>query len=191
MKRPIEPVGSYEGDQDYPSTQDVWLSRRAFWGKAASTAAVVGAVGTGGAVGAVSLVGEAGATPGVKDKRKQITLYLSRYTQIDNSGLRAHRLVVFTGNKDLDRFLRKSSEQSRVKQALMKRLRKVKTETLFDGRKLYKLERSLGAVVVKEYRKRTGKSATQPDVMLSLTRYSGYRRLGGKRIRPVFPRRVP
>jgi hypothetical protein len=186
MKRPLQPVDSYAGDEDYPSSQDVWLSRRAFLGRSASTVAVAAA---GAAVGAVGLGGVADAAPGAKDKRKQITIHLSRYTQIAKSGMRAEKLVIFTGNKDLDRFLRKSAEQSRVKRALMKRLQKVKPETLLDGRKLYRLERSLGGIVVGQYRKRTGKSARQPDVMLSLTRFYGYRRLGGVRIRPRRPRR--
>jgi len=141
--------------------------------------------------GAVALTGEAGATPasGSKEKRQRVTIHLNRYTQIGQSGLRAQKLEVFTGDKGLARFLRKSAELRRVKQALDKRLAKVKLATLFDGRKLYQLERSLGAIVAGQYQKRTGRGAGSPDVMLSVTRHYGRMRLGGAMIRPHFPRR--
>lgn len=171
MKRPLEPVSEYEGHESYPSSEQVWLSRRVFLRTAATTVVVS-------AAGATALGGEAGAAPapGVKDTRQRVTIHLDRYTQIGKSGLRADKLIVFTGDKDLASFLRKHVDPRRLKQALMKRLRKVKPKTLYDGRKLYRLERSLGAIVTKQYRKRYGRGVRQPDVMLSITRYHGYRR---------------
>lgn len=189
MKRPLQPVSEYEGHESYPSHEQAGLSRRGFLRTAATATAFA-------AVGATTLGGEAGAAPasasgpgsGSKDKRQRVTIQLDRYTQIGRSGLRAQKLDIFTDNKDLARFLRKHSEQRRVRTALMKRLRKVKPKTLYDGRKIYRLERSLGAIVAEQYRKRRGKRARQPDVMLTITRYYGYMKLGGAMVRPSLRR---
>jgi len=184
MKRPVRPASEYEGHESYPSSEEAWLSRRVFLRTAAATVAVS-------AAGATVLGSEAGAAPGpgAKDKRHRVAIRLDRYTQIGQSGLRADQLIVYTGDKGLARFLRKTSDQRRVNQALTKRLRKVKPKTLYDGRKLYRLERSLGAIVTNVYRKRTGRGARQPDVMLNITRYYRYRRTGGVMISPSFRRR--
>lgn len=179
MKRPLAPVTDYVGHASYPSTEAAGLSRRSFLKTTACTAAVTVA-------GGALLAGEVDASPGSKDKRNRVTIQLNRYTQIGTSGLRAKSLVVFTGNKALARFLGKHSEQRRVKQALMKRLAKIKAKTLFDGRKLYRLERSLGAIVAGQYRKRTGRAAPQPDVMLNITNYHGFVKMGGVVVRPRF-----
>lgn len=187
MKRPLTPVTEYEGHASYPSCEEAGLSRRSFLKTTACTAAVTVA---GGALWA----GEADATPGPKDKRQRITIYLNRYNQIGTSGLRAKELIVFTGNKGLARFLQKSSEQRRVRQQLMKRLGKILPKALYDGRKLYRLERSLGAIVAGQYRKRTGRAAPQPDVMLNVTQYHGFVKMGGVIVRPRLrfpPKRTP
>ncbi len=180
MKRPPKPLDRYDGHADYPSTPNPLLSRRAFL--RGTTAVSAGAMLTGLSARAVAV------KPGA-DKRQRVTIYLSRGSQIGKSGLRANKLDVFTSDKKLARFLGKYNEKNRIQQALSKQLRKVKAETLYDGKKLYRLERTLGGIVAKQYKKRTGRTIGQPDVMLSITRYYRFRRLGGVMVRPHRPRK--
>ena len=160
---------AHRGTSTRPSECDRWLSRRGFLKAAAATSAV----------GAVAVGTRAEAAPAFKDKREKITVYLSSYQRIGKSSMRAQRLVVFTKDKKLASWLRNYREQRQVRDALMKVVGKAKEEVLYDGKKLYALERKLGAVVAAQYKKRKKLRVAQPDVMLHVSYYYR-RRLMGK-----------
>lgn len=186
MKRPVRPVSDYQEHESYPSfeaeNEGEGVSRREFLGKAAAAAAV--------AAGAVILPTAARATRGEKDTRQKVLLNLGRQ-QIGKSSMSAQRVVVFTGDKKLARWLKRYSNRSSITGALSPILRKATEDVLVDGKKLYRLERKLGAALIRHYRKKSGKTTRQPDLMLVVGRY--YRpRMLGRMPRPHYrPRRKP
>jgi len=208
MKRPVQPVSEYQDHERYPSFvvggvdesegvgegagvgggegrgegrgEGGGVSRRAFLGKAGAAAAV--------AAGAVILPTAARATWGDKDKRQKVSLYLGR-VQVGKSSMSAQRVIVFTGDKNLARWLKSYSNRRSITQALSPILRKAKDDVLVDGKKLYGLERKIGAALVRHYRKKTGKTARQPDLMMIVGRYWRPRMLG-RMPRPYYRRRI-
>jgi len=174
MKRPVQPVSEYQEHEKYPSIEEEGVSRRGFLGKVAAASAV--------AAGAVILPTEARAGRVDEDKREKVTLYLGRYQRIGKSHMSAQSIVLFTGDKKLALWLKRRSNRSGLTQAMSPALRKAKDGVLTDGKKLYRLERKLGVELVRHYRKETGKSARQPDLMLVVRRYYRPRMLGSRRI---------
>lgn len=189
MKRPVQPVYEYHQHERYPAVEvedavepePEILSRRDFLGKA-----VVAGAAT---AGVMTLGSEALATGKDKDKdpRKKVSIYLGRQ-QVGKSQMSVQRIILFTGDKKLARWVGHYRNRSGITQAVSPLLRKSKAEVLMDGKKLYRLERKVGAAVVRHYRKKTGKAAQQPDLMLVVGRY--YRpRMRGRIRRPIFRRR--
>lgn len=179
MKRRIDPVREYTDDAGYPSVNKEGLSRRDFFRRAVATTAA--------AAGAVAVSREGVAAPGRKDKdkRERVSVYLDRYRRIGATQLSPQKVDIFTTDKALTKFLRGSGRnQSRDK--MMKVLRKIKEDSLYNGKKLVELERKLSQAVAQEYRKRTGKLTRPPDLMLYVSPYY-YRHMGGVVARPHYP----
>jgi hypothetical protein len=183
MKRPVQPVSDYQ-EHDYPTFADGCVNRRGFLGTAAAGALAAGVA----TAGAVILPTEARAARTDKDPREKVSLYLGRQ-RLGGSHMSAQRIVLFTADKKLARWMKRYSNRSSITQALSPILRKAKADVLVDGKKLYRLERKLGATLVRHYRKKTGKSTKQPDLMLVVGRYRRPR-LRGKIRRPHFRPRI-
>lgn len=176
VREGLEPPG-------YPSVADE--SRRCFLRWAAA----------GAATGVVSATGESKAaararrsSPGkpAKPVEKKITVSLPYNFRVGGGTLRAERLVIWTRDKRLARFLVNSAERSGIQQAVGKPLRKAPADTLFDGRKIYKLEQKVARAVARRYRKRTGRRAWHLDLMIHMGRRYPIR-TGGVMVRPSRP----
>lgn len=186
MKRPVQPVHEYLEHERYPAVDvededDVALggegvSRRDFLGQA-----VVASAAT---AGVMTLGSEALAAPRDKDTRQKVSLYLGRL-RVGNSQMSVQRIVVFTGDKKLAHWMRRYQNRSGITRAVSPVLRKTKADVLLDGKKLYRLERKIGAAVARYYRKKTGKATGQPDLMLVVGRYWRPRMMG-RMVRPHF-----
>jgi hypothetical protein len=181
MKRPLQPVSEYRNHEEYPAMEDAGVSRRGFLGKVAAASAVV--------AGAVVLPTEARAGRGAPDNRQKVSLHVGRYQRVGKSHMSVKRIVLFTGDKKLAKWLKRHSNRSGITQAMSPVLRKAKDGVLLDGKKLYRLERQLGAELIRHYRKKTGKTARQPDLMLVVGRYSRPRMMGSP-VRPHFKPRI-
>ncbi len=176
MKRPIRPVGDYQEHDGYPSFESEDLNRRDFMKKAAATGAV--------ATGVILLPTEARADRRDKDSRQKVSIYIGRI-RLGKGTMSAQRIIVWTADKKLAGWLRKYSNRRGVTNTLTPILRKAKEDVLVDGKKLYRLERKLGAALTRYYKKKTGKTTKQPDLMMVVGRY--WRpRMRGRIRRPIY-----
>jgi hypothetical protein len=154
----------------------------------------VAVVTGGGIVAAVQREVRGAPRPG----EQKVTVRFPYGTRIPGSGYRGDRVEVWTRDKRLARFLRSSKERSGLGKALAGPVAKAKADALYDGRKLYQLERQLGRALARRYQQRTGHRARAPDLMLRIRPiYSGIR-TGGVVVRPSIrikprpqPRRSP
>lgn len=208
MKRPdqrsqrsVQPVRRYLEHERYPAVEcdDTGaldelkeleelenVSRREFLGRAAASATVLGAAGVG--LTARSPEGRAAGKGG--DNRYKVSLSLGRQ-RLGNSTMSVRQVILWTADKKLASWLRSYSNRRGVTGVFSPILRKTTEKVLVDGKKIYHLERKLGAALVRHYRKKTGRHASQPDLMIILGRH--WRpRLRGAIVRPTFrPRPRP
>lgn len=168
-KRP-EPQTDYRGHEGYPSANAEGLDRRAFLRRALASSATV--------AGALTLSRSVSAAPA---KRLRVSVDLTHHRHlIGGTRMRAQRLIVFTKDKKLARFLRVRNNTRVVSKEIQARVKKTTAKTLTDGRKLYRLERDLARAVARVYRLKTKRVISPPDVMLQITRWRRrYRMLGG------------
>jgi hypothetical protein len=162
------PLATYEGDAGYPSLADEVLGRRAFLGRALAGAAA--------AVGALAGTG-ARATPRGESRtpsaRRRLRVSLDGTDTLPGSSYRFSALDVFSSDPALGRFLAAENEAGRLTEIALPPLRQAVAATLYDGRKIYRLERQVGDLLARHYRTKTRRTAPSLDVMLHIVQDSG------------------
>ena len=188
----LQPVQEAPDDPAYPTVAEA--SRRGFlqWAAAGAVAGVAGAAGepevAARARGRRAHPGHAKPPKPAKPKEEKITVSLPWGLRVGGGSLRAERLVIWTKDKRLARFLKRSQERSGIQTAVGKPVRKAPADTVFDGRKIYKLEQQVTRALARHYRKRTGRRAGHMDLMIHMGRRYPIR-TGGVMVRPSRPYR--
>lgn len=184
------PVREVPEDPGYPSV--VEASRRGFlrWTAAGAAAGLAGAAGASDAEArARGRRRHAKPAKPAHPKEQKITITLPWGLRVGSGSLRAERVVIWTRDKRLARFLKNSRERSGIQKAVGKPVRKASADTVFDGRKIYRMEQQVARAVTRRYRKRTGHQAGHLDLMLHLGRRYPIR-TGGVMVRTSRPHRL-
>jgi hypothetical protein len=179
--KPIRPERGYTGDDGYPAAEPEVFSRRGFLRRAAAaTAAATGA-----------LAGAAAARTAPARRASQVRpvrLDLGYQPVVVGTDLRPTAVDVFTRDPRAVGVLERSTERAGLQQAVTRVTQKITAADLYDGARLYRLERRIASALRDHLRRRLGRAVAAPDVMLQVG--SGWRmRTAGVMIRPRYPQR--
>ncbi len=186
MKK-ISPATDAQSPPSYPSVIDTELahaSRRDFLRASVSATLTAGGL----------LLGDAGANVAVAAPRKATTyrtsIWAKRGYTFRYGNYVLQRVVLQSRSKRLVTYLGDAKHAAHVDKAVRKVLDAHTCEDLLSGKRLVRLQRSLARALVAVYRRRTGRRAALPTVVI-FTSVNRFRACRGK-CRPTTPYcRVP
>lgn len=109
----------------------------------------------------------------VKDRWELKINYYNKYYKFNGGSYRLKTVNLYTKSKKVADFIHKKGTSLAFWKAVAASASRFTCKDLLIGKRLVKLEHSLGTAVAKHYRKKTKKSAGKLDVMLGM--YAPYR----------------
>lgn len=182
----ITPRKVYEGENGYPASSEVQLTRRGFFGRVVATAAAVAGVTQAGSRGEAAPTTGTTASSARSVEPTRIRIDLPYQQPVPGTDLRPERVELFVKDRELIEFLRRGEERAGLQAAVTKVTSKAKAEDFYEGQRLFGLEQRIARSVEAQVRRRTKRPVPRLDLML----YAGHGmhiRTAGVMVRPLRP----